>query len=73
MTAGRPKLPPRRQFILRLDEGKVLELYSLRPELMDAQGSTKYGALNSYFTRLMVEDMERIKAKIRSQAEKKGV
>lgn len=71
MTAGRPKLPPRRQIILRLDENILLELYTYRPELLDPTGSTKYGAINKLFTSLLIQDLEKIKAKIREQAERK--
>ena len=65
MSAGRPALRPRSQISLRIDKEKLLELYTYRPQLRDASGGTKYGALNAYFTKLMVEDIERIKEKIR--------
>ncbi len=69
---GRPKLPERGQVILRVDKSILAETYTLRPELRDASGGTRYGALNTLFTSLLVQDNERIKARIRQQAEAKA-
>lgn len=64
-TPGRPKLPPRSQVILRLDQKLLVETYALNPKLQDPNGGTRYGALNRHFTRLLVEDNERIKKGIK--------
>lgn len=65
MSVGRPALPPRRQVILRLDEGLLVELYTFHPELQATAGGTKYGALTKYFTSLVVRDLQKIKDRIR--------
>lgn len=67
MSSGRPTLPPRRQIILRIDEKLLAELYTLRPALQSPAGGTRYGALNAYFTTLVVQDLEKVKAKIRKE------
>lgn len=64
---SRPKLPPRRQVILRIDERLLLELYTFRPKLQDTSGSTRYGALNKYFTDLLVRDIQKVKEEVRTK------
>ena len=54
----RPSHGPRRSVHVRVPEDLYAELILLRPELQDAQGSTKYGALNSYFLSLITKDLE---------------
>lgn len=68
MTAGRPAKPPRRQIILRLDETLLAEVYALNPGLVDANGGTRYGSLNQYFTSLVVQDNEKKRALVRKKA-----
>lgn len=64
MAAGRPKLPTRRQVILRIDEGLLVETYTLNPKLQDPSGGTRYGELNKLFTKLLVDHNQRIKLRI---------
>lgn len=67
MTAGRPKLPPRRQVILRIDEALLVETYALNPTLLSIDGGTRYGEMNKYFTRLLIEDNAKKKAQIKGK------
>ena len=64
MTAGRPRLPPRRQIILRIDEVLLAELYTFYPKMQDVGGGTRYGELQKYFTRLVNEDLGKKRASL---------
>lgn len=62
---GRPAKEPARVVILRFPESLYAELILLRPELLTPQGSTKYGAMTSYFVNLVRQDLEAIKESAR--------
>jgi hypothetical protein len=66
---ARPSHGPRRSVHVRVPEDLYAELVLLRPELQDSQGSTKYGALNSYFLSLISQDLDGHKAALRKQLE----
>jgi len=57
MAQGRPALGPRKQVILRIPESKYAELLLLEPGLIDAQAFTRYGAINTFFNRLLEEHL----------------
>lgn len=66
--AGRPSKGVRRQVLVRVEESTWAELILLRPDFQDANGYTKYGAINGYVCTLIREDIMRMKQKIRQIA-----
>lgn len=66
---GRPKLPPRSQVILRIDQALLVETYALNPKLQDPTGGTRYGELTKLFTKLLIEHNNRIKLRIARKEE----
>jgi hypothetical protein len=63
----RPSAGPRQSVHLRIPQEMYAELIMLRPELQDASGTTKYGAINNYFLRLIRDDLDRHTIWIKSQ------
>lgn len=63
----RPSAGPRQSVHVRVPQELYAELVMLRPELQDASGSTKYGAINNYFLRLIREDLDRHTSYIKEQ------
>ncbi len=63
----RPSSGPRHSIHVRVPADLYAELVLLRPELQDPNGSTKYGALNNYFLRLIREDLDRHTSWIKAQ------
>lgn len=67
---GRRKLSTRRLMAIHVVESVYNELVLLKPELMNSEGHTKYGAISSYFNQLLRKDLEEIKEKIKKSLEK---
>jgi len=66
---GRPPKEPSRQVVVRMPESLYAELMLLKAdELLTPSATTKYGALTSYFLRLVREDLEKKKDEMKGQA-----
>lgn len=61
---GRTAGPKKLNLLVRIREELLVELYLKRPELQDASGHTKYGAITTYFERLIREDLDKTKGEI---------
>jgi len=65
---GRPPKEPSRQVVVRMPESLYAELMLLKAdELLTPQANTKYGAITSYFLRLVREDLEKKKDEMRKE------
>jgi len=58
---GRPRKGPRKDIHVRVPDPVLLELFLLRPELLDAQGGVRYGGLQEYLLGLLRADLERLR------------
>jgi hypothetical protein len=67
-----PSIGPTRSVHLRVPEDLYTELILLRPELQDASGSTKYGALTKYFLGLLRRDLDSHIIHLRSHLDRKA-
>jgi hypothetical protein len=66
-----PSIGPTRSVHLRVPEALYTELILLRPELQDASGSTKYGALSKYFLGLLRKDLDNHINHLRTQLDRR--
>jgi hypothetical protein len=53
-----PSVGPTHSVHLRVPENLFTELVLLRPELQDAGGQTRYGAMTKYFLGLLRRDLD---------------
>lgn len=72
MSRGKPSKGPRHVVTLRVEEALWAEVLMLRPQLQDSHGSTRYGAINSYITALIRQDINELKRRIRASLEEKS-
>lgn len=64
---GRNKQVDKKQLLLRVDPDLWLESIMLNPSLQGETGYLRYGAISQYFVRLMRQDNERIKERLRGK------
>lgn len=57
MARGRPAFGERKKVLLRIPERQYAELVLLEPGLLDGYGITKYGAINTFFLRILEEHL----------------
>jgi hypothetical protein len=62
-----PTIGPTRSVHLRVPEELYAELMLLRPDMQDAGGGTRYGAMAKYFLGLLRRDLDDHKAHLRQQ------
>lgn len=64
---GRNKQVDKKQLLIRVDPDLWLESIMLNPSLQGETGYLRYGAISQYFIRLMRQDNEQIKGRLRAK------
>jgi hypothetical protein len=64
---GRPKVPPRKQLSIYLPEELYHKMILLCPELLTPAGVTRYGAVSTYFSALVSQDLARREESLRNK------
>lgn len=70
---GRPSLGPRTQVLIRMRPEVFAEMVLLNPQLQGEQAVLRYGAISEHFNRLVMEDNERRRIALRTEAGAEGL